>query len=201
MSIIERVSGRNRWAFLASFAVGIPAMILYRAEISLPGSQFQQDPMSAQQDAETQEQDSPDENLSPEAARNERLAKYLTGTRWTGRFTISGQEDRMPTEEHYEIIEAQKDTEGDFWNLTVRIKYGNKDVTLPLPSLEIKWAGETPVITVDRMTIPGMGVFDARVLIRKGQYAGTWAHGAQGEAGGGGHLFGKIEKMETEKKQ
>jgi hypothetical protein len=147
--------------------------------------------------------DKPVENAKPDLAatsnsedeRNAKLAKYLTQTRWTGKFTISEKEDGPLIEEQYEIIEATKDEQGDLWNLVARIKYGEKDVTLPLPSLEIKWAGETPVITVDKMTIPGMGIFDARVLIRKGQYAGTWAHGAVG-----GHLFGKIEKIEEKEK-
>ncbi len=126
-----------------------------------------------------------------ETERNQRLEKYLSGTRWTGRFTFSGQGDKPPAEEKYEIIEAKKAETGDDWNLVARIQYGGKDVTLPLPTLQIKWAGETPVITVDKMVIPGMGTFDARVLIRKGQYAGTWAHGEVG-----GHMFGSIERLE-----
>lgn len=151
-----------------------------------------------QQDSEPAQPAAIDEKLDDQAAsateRNERLAKYLTGTKWTGKFTMTGQEDQPAAEEKYEIIEATKAEEGDGWNLVARIQYGGKDVTLPLPTLEIKWAGETPVISVDQMVIPGMGTFDARVLIRKGQYAGTWAHGKVG-----GHLFGKIEKIEEPK--
>ena len=130
---------------------------------------------------------------SDEKERIERLSKYLTGTRWTGQFTVVGNDAKPPAPEQYEILEANKADEGDNWNLVVRIKYGKNDVTLPLPPLEIKWAGETPVITVDRLTIPTMGTFDARVLIRRGQYAGTWAHDDVG-----GHLFGTIEKMESD---
>lgn len=122
-----------------------------------------------------------------------KLANYLTGTRWTGQFTITGENEKPPAPEYYEILEASKGESGDYWNLVARIKYGDKDTTLPLPPLEIKWAGETPVITVDRVTIPGFGTFDARVLIRKGQYAGTWSHDQVG-----GHLFGKIEKIEPQ---
>jgi hypothetical protein len=142
-------------------------------------------------------QNKQDENPESETERNERLAKYLTGTKWTGKFTTTGEEAKPAAEEKYEIIEAKKADDGDKWNLVARIQYGGKDVTLPLPTMEIKWAGETPVITVDKMVIPGMGTFDARVLIRKGQYAGTWAHGKVG-----GHLFGKIEKIQlTESKE
>ncbi len=127
----------------------------------------------------------------------EKLAKFLSGTKWTGEFTITGNQETRT--ENYEIISAEKAEIGDYWNLVARIKYGEKDATLPLPPIEIKFAGETPVITVDKAFFPGFGTFDARVLIRKGQYAGTWAH--LGEGGGvGGHMFGTIEKMDPEEK-
>jgi hypothetical protein len=132
-------------------------------------------------------------------ALNDKLAKYLTGTKWTGQFTMTGVKGNQT--ETYEIIKAEKGAVGDNWNLIARIKYGGKDATLPLPPIEIKFAGGTPVITVDRVTFPGFGTFDARVLIRSGQYAGTWAHLGQG-GGVGGHLFGTIKKMdENELKQ
>ena len=47
------------------------------------------------------------------------------------------------------------------------------------------------MITVDKLTIPGMGTFDARVVIRGGKYAGTWMHDDVG-----GHLFGTISRIE-----
>lgn len=128
-------------------------------------------------------------------ALHEKLAKYLTGTKWTGQFTMKGK-DKTRTEQ-YEILTAEKGEIGDYWNLVARIKYGDHDATIPLPPIEIKFAGGTPVITVDNAFFPGFGKFDARVLIRKGQYAGTWAH--VGEGGGvGGHMFGTIEKMDPD---
>ena len=121
-----------------------------------------------------------------------KLAKYLSGTKWTGQFTITGQDE--PKTEHYEILSAEKNEVGDFWNLVARIKYGDHDKTFPLPPIEIKFADKTPVITIDRVTFPGFGTFDARVLIRQGKYAGTWAH----SGGKGGHLFGTIEQMDAD---
>jgi hypothetical protein len=75
------------------------------------------------------------------------------------------------------------------------VKYGDKDVTVPIP-LEIKWAGDTPVITLTDLAIPGLGTFTARVLIYDDRYAGTWQHGKVG-----GSLFGKIEKIEKTKSE
>ncbi len=118
----------------------------------------------------------------------EKLAKAISNTKWTGSFTVTGDEAN-PKTESYEIKDAQYQGD-DKWLLTARIAYGDRDVTVPIP-LEIKWAGRTPVITVDNLTIPPLGTFDARVLMRRGSYAGTWAHGKKG-----GHLFGKYEKFE-----
>jgi len=126
------------------------------------------------------------------AALHAKLAKYLSGTKWTGQFTVTGSDETKT--EHYEILSAEKNEVGDFWNLVARIKYGDHDQTLPLPPIEIKFAEKTPVITIDKVRFPGFGTFDARVLIRQGKYAGTWAH----SGGKGGHLFGTIGPMDEE---
>ena len=76
----------------------------------------------------------------------------------------------------------------NLYRFTARIKYGDVDSEVPMP-LTVLWSGNTPVITLDNLTIPGMGTFSARVLIHSDRYAGTWQHDAVG-----GHLFGKIEK-------
>lgn len=120
------------------------------------------------------------------ADRIARLEKYLTGAELTGQFTVTGRESDAPRGESYLIERAVKNPEGDLWTITARIRYGTHDVTVPMV-MEIKWAGDTPVITVDQLVIPLMGTFDARVLIRGGLYAGTWRHDEVG-----GHLFGTV---------
>lgn len=150
--------------------------------------------LNGQTTAETPQSNQAAESKETKAL-HDKLAKYLTGTKWKGQFTITGKKETLT--EQYEIISAEKGEVGDYWNLVARIKYGDHDTTLPLPPIEIKFAGGTPVITVDKTFIPGFGSFDARVLIRKGQYAGTWAHTAE-DGGVGGHMFGTIEKMDPE---
>ena len=49
-----------------------------------------------------------------------------------------------------------------FWLFQSRIQYGNHDATLALP-LEVKWAGDTPVITLTDYTVPGFGKFTCRI--------------------------------------
>ena len=120
------------------------------------------------------------------------LAKFesgLTNTKFVGQFTVDGLDDKPPRTEEYTIVGVKKQTKGDWWEIKARIKYGDHDLTVPM-AVEVKWAGKTPVITVDRLFIPGLGTFDARVLLRKDKYSGTWTHDNVG-----GHLFGKIVKL------
>ena len=53
----------------------------------------------------------------------------------------------------------------------------------------MKWAGDTPVITLTDQALPGMGTYTARVVVYRGQYAGTWSG-----RNGGGKVFGRIVK-------
>ncbi|QDV69886.1 hypothetical protein Poly24_36040 [Rosistilla carotiformis] len=123
--------------------------------------------------------------------RDQKLAAYLSGSKFIGQFTVIGKaDDKMPKEE-YTLKTVEKIPGGDLFMITARIKYGDKDVEVPLP-IPIVWAGETPMISLDDFTIPGMGTFSAKIVINKGRYAGTWSHDQHG-----GHMFGVIEKSEA----
>ena len=122
-----------------------------------------------------------------------KLEDDLTNVKLIGQFTITGREDRAPKPEEYTITRAIKLPEGDVWLITARIQYGDKDLTVPMP-LDIKWAGDTPVITLTNLALPGLGAFTSRVVIYDNRYAGTWQHGKVG-----GNLFGRIEKVKEEK--
>ena len=138
--------------------------------------------------AQAEEPKKPVATAAPQTALIKKLEKDLTGVKLVGRFTVTGKEEMTPKEEEYTILSATKLDEGDLWLLKARIKYGKTDGTFPIP-LEIKWAGDTPIISMTKMGIPNLGTFSARVIIYEGRYAGTWQHDAVG-----GHLFGTIEK-------
>lgn len=131
-------------------------------------------------------------NESSNDVRDQQLATYLSGKKFVGRFTVDGSEKFAPKVEEYVIGSCEKMPADDMYRLKARIKYGKVDQEVPL-EIKILFAGETPVITLDSMWIPGMGTFDARVLIRRDRYSGTWQHDAKG-----GHLFGKLEVVEAE---
>ncbi|MFO1020860.1 MAG: hypothetical protein U0903_09215 [Planctomycetales bacterium] len=140
-----------------------------------------------------------DPPVAPKAEKKSReqleqeLSKTLSGCQLVGEFTVDGQpRDGNPKTEKYVITSATK-LQGDMWLLVSRIQYGKKDLTLPL-TLPIVWAGDTPVISLTDLTIPGLGTFSSRVLIYEGRYVGTWQHGAVG-----GAMFGRVEKLPPEK--
>lgn len=119
------------------------------------------------------------------------FGNLLKNSALVGTFTVDGDNQSKARPERYEISKVVKQPVGDYWNFFARIKYAQHDVTLPIP-VEVKWAGSTPVITVDNLTIPGMGTFDARVVISDNKYAGTWRHGNVG-----GLMYGHIKKQDA----
>ena len=123
---------------------------------------------------------------------NERLQKFLTHITFRGQFTTDkkGSENEPPKQDEYTITSASH-VSGDYWLLTSRIQYRDIDVTLPVPVV-IRWAGTTPVITLEKVTLPGMGTFSSRVLVHNNRYTGTWQHDDVG-----GHLFGTLSKPES----
>lgn len=129
----------------------------------------------------------------PTAEQVAALEKLMNRATMVGHFTVTGEDagGGKLTEERYELGEVKRLESGD-WLIQSRIRYGDHDVTIPL-TLPIRWAGDTPVICVDDMLIPGLGTFTARVMIYRGHYAGFWTGKDHG-----GHLFGVIEAAKGE---
>jgi hypothetical protein len=129
--------------------------------------------------------------LTPEQEKQyAELEATLSGSALVGNFTVTGKTTSEPKTERYELTSVKHVGDGN-WMFVARIQYGELDVKLPI-TLPIKWAGDTPVITVDKMTFPGLGTYTARVMIYDGHYAGFWSGGDHG-----GHLFGIVERGEA----
>lgn len=94
-----------------------------------------------------------------------------------------------PKSESYDIISAAKMTD-DRWVIMARIRFGEKDVTLPVP-LRVVWAEDTAVITLDDLSLPMLGTYSARVMIHHGFYSGVWYCNPKNY---GGVLTGRIVK-------
>lgn len=118
-----------------------------------------------------------------QAAREEAFRQSMSGVALEGFFTVGdGAELRK---ERYEIAKVSK-LGGGIWVFQARIQYGSRDVTVPVP-VRMEWAGDTPVLSLTEVAIPGLGTFTARVLFYEEQYVGVWRHGE-----GGGLHFGQI---------
>jgi hypothetical protein len=122
-----------------------------------------------------------------QAALEAALSKMLSGATLEGSFTVAGPgtDPKKLSREKYTLGEVRKMT-GDIWLFPARIEYGGKDVSLPIP-VPIRWAGDTPVVVVDSVDLPGFGAVSARVMFFNGHYAGYWQHGDHS-----GNLFGEI---------
>lgn len=130
--------------------------------------------------------------VEDQAERFAKFQKTLSGATLDGHYTVFRDSEVSQHSERYTIRSVRKLPEGDYWLFQARIQYGDKDVTVPMP-LEVKWAGSTPVITLNRVSIPGLGTFSSRVVIDGDKYAGTWSHDQVG-----GHLFGTIKSSEPQ---
>jgi len=132
---------------------------------------------------------SPERQAKLEAA----LTKMLSGATLEGSFTSThaGSDPAKLSRDKYTLGQVRK-VSGDVWQIPARIQYGDKDITLPIV-LPIRWAGDTPVVTVDDLPMPGFGTVSARVMFFEGHYAGYWKHGDHG-----GNMFGVIHPAEKD---
>ena len=85
----------------------------------------------------------------------------------------------------YTILSVVK-RDGDNWTVNAKMKYGEKELLLPVP-VRMNFAGDTAILTVDDLGIPGGGTYTARLLIFERTYSGTWK-----DQRGGGMLYGTI---------
>ena len=123
------------------------------------------------------------------------FAETLSGAVLRGTWQMTGNaaegavsvELSAPKPEQYEISKAGKIND-DYWLISARITFAEKDVTIPVP-VRVVWAEDTPVISLTNVTLPMLGTYSARVMIYGHFYAGTWFG-----AGHGGVMSGRIVK-------
>ena len=126
--------------------------------------------------------------------RDRAFQELLGGVRLSGFFTASdAPADRPLARDEYVLTKVERlpGTEHT-WVFHSRVKWGKNEFALPL-ALDVRWAGDTPMITMTDVAIPGFGTFTARVLFYDGQYAGTWSSPKHF-----GQMFGEILPLEEE---
>ena len=126
---------------------------------------------------------------SERSALEEEFERSMRNVRLEGHFTVAGEAEPRLRPERYEIERVER-VAGNLWTVHARIQYGDHDVAAPVP-VNLLWAGDTPVITLTDVGIPGLGTFTARVAFYRDRYAGMWWHGETG-----GNQFGRIVRPE-----
>ncbi len=118
----------------------------------------------------------------------------LKGTwQMTGEAGLAGKAPLTAArEDKYTIDKVSKASE-DYWIINARVQYAEKDVTIPV-TVRVVWAEDTPIITLDKMALPGLGTYSARVMIYRNFYCGTWFG-----TNYGGVMSGQIVKQDAEK--
>jgi hypothetical protein len=117
-----------------------------------------------------------------------KFEQQMSGATLVGRFSVDSKDDQLPKEDRYVITKVTKMSD-DLWIFSARIGKGKFAIPLPVP---VKWAGDTPVISVTKLSIPKGGTYTARVVIYGDRYAGTWDAGDHG-----GQMWGRIERPES----
>ena|ERR1043166_8093354 len=117
----------------------------------------------------------------PKANQTDLEAKFketLTEATMSGRWcSINKGKLGAEKEDKYTIVSVSK-IQGDSWVIRARIQYGKVDMVAPIP-VQVKWAGDTPVIVVDKLSL-GEASYSARILVYDKTYAGTWSGGDHG---------------------
>ena len=132
----------------------------------------------------------------PKPTHEELEAKFkdtLTKATFIGRWCMIKDGQLGPEKDEKYTINSVTKIGGEVWLVNARIQYGNKDIVAPVP-VHVKWAGDTPVITLDKVGVPGSGEYSARVLVYEKTYAGTWSGGSHG-----GLLNGVITNQSGDK--
>src|SRR5258708_3671205 len=87
----------------------------------------------------------------------------LTNATLKGRFCGVKDGQLSPEKEDSYMIASVTKLGGDKWTINARMPYGGKTIDLPIPAI-VKWAGDTPVLILDKVTMGTDRAYSARVM-------------------------------------
>src|ERR1035437_9640311 len=91
-------------------------------------------------------------------AAEKQFQEALNNVTLIGFFT---QGDTAELHDDKYVIERVTKIKEDTWKFEVRLQYNKKDFKVAMP-LPVKFAGDTPVISLTNFAVPGFGSFSAR---------------------------------------
>jgi len=115
----------------------------------------------------------PGQAAGPTSEQEAKFIATLTNATMKGRWCgVKDGQLGPDKEDAYTIVSVTK-LGGDKWQINARLTYGGKELDLPIPA-QVKWAGDTPVLTLDNVTMGTTRAYSARVMIYEKTYAGWW---------------------------
>jgi hypothetical protein len=105
-----------------------------------------------------------------------KFSSMLSNAVLSGRWCLVQNGELTPDKQDTYRIESASKLAGDSWLIRAHVEYGTNSFVAPIP-VQVKFAGDTPVIVVDNLTVPGGGTYSARVLFHDNTYSGTWSGG------------------------
>jgi len=102
-----------------------------------------------------------------------KLIATLTNAKFTGRWCGVKDGQLGPDKEDSYTVVSVKKLGGDNWQINAEMLYGGKSIEVPVPA-QVKWAGDTPVLILDQVSMGTPRAYSARVLIYENTYAGWW---------------------------
>lgn len=156
-------------ALIRWIQLGLPACLAVLALTALDHSRqaAAQEPKTETKPALSQEQ------------LEQKFRDTLHQSTFSGRWSVIQDGKLGPALEDKYTINGVSKIGGDVWLVHARIQYGKIDTAVPIP-VQVKWAGDTPVISITDLSIPGVGTYTARVVVHGNLYAGTWSGGSHG---------------------
>jgi hypothetical protein len=120
----------------------------------------------------------------------ERFKALLTNASLSGRWAPlkDGELGEEKGGDKYTVVSATK-LAGERWIISARMKYRSHEFVLPIP-VRVHFAGDTAILSVDTLTIPGGGSYSARVMFHERTYSGVWTGGRDG-----GMIYGTITNV------
>jgi len=134
------------------------------------------------------QQGKPGEASAPlQADPEEHFKGLLTKASLSGRWAPlkDGELGEEKSGDKYGIVSVTK-REGNDWTVNAKLKYRDQELLLPIP-VQMKFAGDTAILVVDKLAIPGGGTYSARLMFYERTYSGTWMSERSG-----GMLYGTI---------
>jgi len=110
-------------------------------------------------------------SLTPE--QEAKFIATLTNATLKGRWCGFKDGQLGPDKDESYTIASVKKIEGDQWQINAHLSYGGRDIDLPI-FVQVKWAGDTPVLVVEKLSLGAARTYSARVMIYDKTYAGWW---------------------------